>query len=266
MLTTDRGGVMPDGYELHVDLEDYVDFDSPMGPWLHHPFVIAPIGSPLSIKMANELYARKTALVDEAIEQQDWHGFVALHERPYRVEALQELIDVYGVSAKHLWPVVGYVWSDTESVQSNFQAWRTIWSTNSPDKVLVMDNEEREGFESLPERLIIWRGVNHQDAVRSYSWTLDRAKAVWFAQRFAKDQDPLLIARGWVNKSDVLAFFAGRKEAEIVTLPEDVQEIEIEDLRANVAPPLTSSPTSKNKPDDLGQKDERSRNPPVSFE
>ena len=94
-----------------------------------------------------------------------------------------------------------------------------------------MTNEEREGFNLLPERLIIWRGVNHEDAVRSYSWTLDRDAAVRFAHRFATDQDPLLLARGWVNKCDVLAYFTGRNEAEIVTLPENVQEIEIEDLR-----------------------------------
>ena len=67
--------------------------------------------------MANELYESKSRQIDEAIKKESWGSFVALHERPYRVDALLELIDAFGVSGKHLWLVVGYAWTDTESVR-----------------------------------------------------------------------------------------------------------------------------------------------------
>jgi hypothetical protein len=212
-----------DSAELHPDLEDYVDGETLYHPLLSHHSIREPHG----VEMANKIYEGKSRQIAEAIQSQDWTLFVFLHERPYRVDALIELINEFGVSGKDLWPVVGEVWSDTESVRFEGDAWRTIWCTNCPDREWAMAREEFERLNMVPEQLEIWRGVNHEDAVRSLSWTLDRDVAVWFARRFAAVHDPVLLARGWVSKRNVLAYLTGRSEAEIVVLPENVREIEV---------------------------------------
>ena len=70
--------------------------------------------------------------LEEAIPHRDWIYFVALHERPYRVETLLDLMNEYGVSGEELWPVVGWVWTDTESVRHTLNTWRSIWSMHCP--------------------------------------------------------------------------------------------------------------------------------------
>lgn len=209
---------------LHPDLEDY--FDSKTRA-IDHPLLRVSTWSPEAVLRANELYESKTRQLAEAIERQDWISYVVLHERAYRVEALIELIDEFELSGPELWPVVGWVWVDTEGVRWNLDTLRTIWGLDPRDRYLVMNEQERQFLCSLPEQVLIWRGVNHQDAVLSLSWTLDREKAVWFARRFADDGDPILLAQGRISRSDVLAYFSDRKEAEIVVLPENVREITV---------------------------------------
>jgi hypothetical protein len=63
--------------------------------------------------------------------------------------------------------------------------------------------------------------------VRGYSWTLNQELARWYAVRFAGDERLPLLAGGWIRKGDVLAHFVRREEAEIVVLPEHVQEIKL---------------------------------------
>ncbi len=50
------------------------------------------------------------------------------------------------------------------------------------------------------------------------SWTLDRNKAVWFAQRYSvlTELGAPKLAEATVRKRDILAYFNGRKEKEVV--------------------------------------------------
>lgn len=71
--------------------------------------------------------------------------------------------------------------------------------------------------------LTIFRGFNHMSREDGNSFTLSKAKAIWFANRYAS----MGKEKGYVNKykihiSDVLAFITDRKEAEIVAWPDDV--------------------------------------------
>jgi hypothetical protein len=182
------------------------------------------------IEGANKVYLSKKEQLDEVVEQEDWISYLALHERPHRLEALLELIQEFKVADEQIWPVVGWAWSDTEGVRWNLDTWRGIWSMECQYRHLVMHEDERKVFDQLPEQMTIWRGVNHEDAVQGLSWTLNRDTAVRFAKRFAEENDPLLLAKGQVTKGNVLAYFADRKEDEIVVMPENVCEIEVTEL------------------------------------
>jgi hypothetical protein len=222
---------------LDFDLQEYVSWDDDL---LDHPLVRCELRSQKDIAKANEQYESKTAGITEAVNERDWMLFVCLHVRPHRPDAVVRLIKEFGVSGKQLWPVVGYVWCDTEDVRGCFDLWRDIWSMDDTDQALVMSDQERDALALLPERFEIWRGVGHKDAVCGYSWTLNREKACWYAVRFVDAERSPLLATGWIRKADVLAHFLERHEAEIVVFPENVQDIKLFPLASGEIGPRAS--------------------------
>jgi hypothetical protein len=85
-----------------------------------------------------------------------------------------------------------------------------------------MNPQERRFLARQRERLTIYRGCRSGRKI-GWSWTLDRRKAKWFARRFEEyvEGSPIVLI-GEVNKKDVIAYFASRKEKEIVVDPKKV--------------------------------------------
>jgi hypothetical protein len=81
-----------------------------------------------------------------------------------------------------------------------------------------MSEEDKRFFDSLPERIEVWRGTSYRRSIGGLSWTLDHEKAAWFARRFCAGSRVPLIAKGTVPKGDVLAYFGERSEQEIVSM------------------------------------------------
>jgi hypothetical protein len=81
-----------------------------------------------------------------------------------------------------------------------------------------MSEEEICFLDTLPEQIEIWRGASHKRGLAGLAWTLDREKAVWFAQRFCSESRVPLLAKGIVEKRDVLAYFENRDEREILSM------------------------------------------------
>ena len=160
----------------------------------------------------------------DLLNRRKWEQALFVVERPYRADALAELIEERGV--RSLLSAIRYVWSDTESVFSNWQTWEYIWAQAEKTKrgkrrenlIYVMDKPERAFFAALPDKFIVYRGFKKEGGEVGYSWTLDRSMGEWFARRYAYQGQPML-AKMEVNKSDVLAYFNGRKESEIVLHP-----------------------------------------------
>jgi hypothetical protein len=97
-----------------------------------------------------------------------------------------------------------------------------------------MSEEEGEALAALPDKICIFRGYRgyRKRGARGLSWTLDPAKAEWFARRFSFLSPRSYVATGCVRKSKVLAYIDGRKEREIVVLPEIVRRIVITQVDA----------------------------------
>src|SRR6478736_4574615 len=75
--------------DLHPDLVPYVEEGS-WGEMLRHPLVyMVPLMLPGN---ANQMFERKKRLLFEAINHQDWHTCVWLHEPPYRLQALIDYV------------------------------------------------------------------------------------------------------------------------------------------------------------------------------
>jgi hypothetical protein len=167
--------------ELHPDLKPWL---VPMksGLMLKHPLVFNAFHGDQMNAWANERYRLKLAALDQARASGDWYTYIWLHERPHRVEALQDI--AFNLRGREYWEMMSHVWSDSENIWQHRRAWRQVWLSKEPERDMVMDATEREHLASLPDGLTIYRGVSLRSATHGLSWTLDRERAQWFANRW----------------------------------------------------------------------------------
>lgn len=208
--------------ELLPELAEWVE-EGEWGPMLRHPLVYSiPLFLP---GQANKSFLRKQELIQQAIEEEDWHTLVFLHERPYRLTALLSVIgtDEYGepiplVSTPEHWALAADVWVDSENIDQNIETWRALFC-NGEGGLWLGEPEEREEFDALPrmvfkdrdgkerEHIQAWRG----GSVGDWSWTTDRKIAEFFSRRSG------CAVRGYrIPVSDVFGYLTRRREAELM--------------------------------------------------
>lgn len=203
--------------ELSPELVPYI-MEGSFGPYINHPLVQSIPHSPVMNRRANLMLAHKKEALEEALATGKWNSVVFLHERPFRLNALLEHVPS-DIPPSEYWPIVSSVWTDSENIWQNVDVWMDLWAAPYHSPELIMDEDEMAAFNALPELITVYRGTQ-KGLPLGLSWTTDRERAEWFANRFGRD-DPV-VTEGTVNKGDVLAYFLGRGESEIVVLPYDV--------------------------------------------
>jgi hypothetical protein len=197
---------------LHPDLKPWLDYSWANSVWLKHPLVFC---CPLSdTAHANEMYERKKARLAEAIAKEDWNTFIFTHERPYRFDALLDLLS-REIPAKEYGRLLGEAWIDSNNVYQNRRAWRNLWSAPDIDVSAAMDEKERSALAALPDLVTVYRGTQHPRTRAPLSWSLDQDKAHWFAARSGTGG---FLLTGKARKNAIKAVFFGRKEDEVVAL------------------------------------------------
>jgi hypothetical protein len=197
--------------ELDEELAAWVE-PGPLGNFLNHPLVQDLMVDAMP-GLANMRLRDKRKRLAAAGAKEDWNSYVFLHERPYRFQALEEVLAEYPV--KDPGKLVASVWIDSENIHQNYDGWGEILS----DYGMAMESDDRKTLSELPEELTVYRGCT-KAGEDGYSWTLDKEKAEWFAKRFARSGAQLLETK--IPKDSVVAYLGGRGESEIVILPEDV--------------------------------------------
>jgi hypothetical protein len=200
--------IMGSNEDLHPDLVAYVS-DGPLGKQLRHPLVyqIAMTGN----GWANAYYLQKVGDVKKALENKKYDSFVWLHERPYRIEAFQEIEHLLSNTA--YWKLLADIWIDTENQWQNHEEWKELLSSSRSSRHYLMNESEVRLLNSLPELVTIYRGCVKGLNEDGLSWTLDKAKAEFFANRFSKGG---IILEREIPKSDIIAVLAGRGESEVI--------------------------------------------------
>lgn len=205
---------------LNETLAHYLRTGGPLGPDIHHPLVIQIGYMPHLNKMLNAMFAHKLAAVDKAMREKQWSSYVWLHERPYRCEALLSIAE--RIDDKTYWSLLGAIYVDSENLWQWGGMLRAMLTKSRPFREFIMDESERTALAALPDKVTIWRGHDSKNRM-GWSWTLDRAKAEWFARRWAKGTPRLV--QGVATKFDIIAHFTGRGESEIVIDPNDVDKV-----------------------------------------
>ena len=85
----------------------------------------------------------------------------------------------------------------------------------SANKQKLMDEEEYEYWNTLPEQFEVYRGVAPGRTELGLSWTRNLETAEWFASRWNEFGDKVIL-KATIQKQQALAYFNGRDEDEIV--------------------------------------------------
>lgn len=188
---------------LCAELEPWVDHDGFLGAFLKHPLVYGPVLLPGHM---NRQLERKKVAVAEALKHGHWERYLYLHERPWRLTRLAELVTAKHLKHKEFCELLIDMWKDTEMPHQFGSLCERLFTKAG----FVTD--DTAGWAKLREQdaILIWRG----GYPRGISWTTDRDRARWFAKRFQQPRHRLFSAE--VSPTDVHAYIIGRNESEIV--------------------------------------------------
>src|SRR4051812_1452054 len=208
----------------HPDFDEYIQ-KLPTGVLLlNHPLVQVMMYDPNKSALANKQYEYKRKAVEVAQREKDWHKFVFLHERPYRAQALT-VVRALDPDVVH-YELIEDVWTDSENIWQSQRDWERLL-TNLPEPHKLMNDEEREAFGKLPDKVSVYRGVRTPRHNRlGLSWTTDRARADFFAERYRMHPKSMpAVLGGFVLKRQIIALLLGRGENEVVVPGKRVKQI-----------------------------------------
>ena len=94
------------------------------------------------------------------------------------------------------------------------------------DKNALMEEEELEVYNSLPDIVTVYRGVTsyNNKKIEVLSWTIDPEVAKWFANRYEEHGQ---VYAATISKKHILAYFGGRNEAEVIVDPSKLKDIKL---------------------------------------
>ena len=200
--------VMASTEELHPDLQPYLE-EGAIGLQLRHPLVyLVPLWGN---GHANALYEHKVKGVKDALANNKYSSYIFLHERPYRLDAFTLIQSK--LSDTQYWSLLSDIWTDTENQWQGLNKWKQLLSSNRPSRHYLMNEEEFNLLQSLPDEVTIYRGCQAGINENGLSWSLNKKKAEFFANRFGKEG---IILERKIPKSNIIAFLNGRGESEVI--------------------------------------------------
>jgi hypothetical protein len=199
---------------------------------LRHPLVQTYRYGEDQIGYLNHLLAHKRSVIRQAVAEGDLERVLVMHERPYRFAALREYIALVPDDRAY-WKHVRKVWTETELTHQEAAGWLDVWTSERPGREHAMLIRERTALAEMPETFTIWRGANGDVAARTgLSWTTDRDRAVWFANRFsfAAVHRPH-VAEATVARDAVFALILDLNENEVVVDPDQIDIVGVTRMR-----------------------------------
>lgn len=184
-----------------------------------HPLVHTMFaGSDTEIEIYNKSLEVKKEKLQQYRNEGRWESYIFLHEKPYRVEAF---LDV----AKHLsperyWDLLGEVWTNSENIWQFNEVWRGFFTDERHKEFRhhFMSKKDRDLFESLPEKLTVYRGYKTGGVKEGMSFTLSRKTAKFFATRLCTSRCKSYVVEAKIGKDQIFAYKTDRGEDEIILL------------------------------------------------
>lgn len=205
---------------LEKQYRRFIDLRCPDGPRIRHPLLDTIYDAKRSAYV-NWVIPRLERCLSELIARGEWVSVMILHKEPFWLRALVKYADK--MDDKSYWQSLEMVWTMWEQMFPHKKVFLSLFQARRSQRQYLMNAGERRALMNMPKEFTVYRGFigNRGEGL---SWTIDRSKAEWFACRFAMlhDRGSPRICEGRVKKKDVLAYFNGRKEKEIVVDPAKV--------------------------------------------
>lgn len=170
------------------------------------------------------------------LRKRDFGGYLIMFGSHERFRPFLSIAD--RLSDKEYWPLLREVWTSVEVTQPDKKTWLRLFNSKRGFRELLMTPAEHKALAALPDEIEIWRGFGHAAGARGISWTLDRNRAEFFAKYACGPRRAFLsrkelgkvplVANATCRKSNVLAHFLEREEAEIVVDPANVVALKTE--------------------------------------
>lgn len=202
--------------DLDDELKDSMQSDSVFGTVIKHPllFWIGPINPAMVSYINNGISAKRKALA-EAEKEKNWSSYIYLHERPYRINAFEDVMDQ--MSDSEYWENLSSIWVDSESIGTEPERWLELLSSERKSRDSFMNKDEQKKFAELPETFTVYRGYSEGDSEEfGMSWSTDYGVAEWFARRFSDKTSEIIIEEMDIAKTDAMAYLTRRGEDEII--------------------------------------------------
>lgn len=207
------------------------------GPCFDHPFFYMPgfkvlaLSGSFPVEKLIEAIAASRTQYEKLCAEGDFESALSCVYKPHRRQFLLNLIREHGVD--RLYSAIRSVWISVDFFSHDHWLWCEVWEyvrESEGGRSQVIHADDCPIFDALPDELTVYRGFQREEGGEEYgwSWSLNRETAEWFARRWPNGEP--MIATMTVNKSDVLAYFNDRNEAEIVLHPEELNEMPIEAL------------------------------------
>jgi hypothetical protein len=181
---------------------------------IKHPWVFSIHHHDAMNHMVNQQLAYKREAIGKAMENKQWHSFVFLHERAYRVDGFKQIAK--HMSDEQYWDLLSNIWRDSENIRERPKVWERLLRSNRPGREHMMDEEEREQLAAMDDTIEVFQG-HTDERDDGWSWTIQLETAQWFAYRFADFEHATpVVSYGVVDKDNVVAYLTGRNEAEIL--------------------------------------------------
>ena len=139
-----------------------------------------------------------------------------LVNKPYRLLWFNMIGDYLSEKDYANWLKEVWVNSENPNMDANIPIEKSLQFFRDANPDYLMNKEEKTYFDSLLDKVTVYRGVSYNRTAFGLSYTTDKAKAQWFQKRFANENDKGYLITLNVKKEDCICYLNNRDEKEII--------------------------------------------------
>ncbi len=177
---------------------------------------------PEGLKRAKEWLMGKIDKADSAFD------IFALINKNYCFAFLYYVLKL--LSRNDLSEILSFIWTSGEETShyNPFSVSELVQLFGSCNPEALMNEDEYQYYQNLPDELIIYRGIlkTNENCIYGLSWTVSQEKAIGFANRFSpRDNEERAVYAAKIKKKDTFAYFSRVDDDEIIVNPEKLYDV-----------------------------------------
>ena len=154
---------------------------------------------------------------------------------------MEKFIEIsQGLTDVQYWAGLKMAFTSSDNTYYLREEIKILFLSARPMEQYIMDSDERLLLESLPETVIVYRGMSleeYESEEYGISWSLERSVAEFFAYTYIRNLDtkgiPKVVVRAEVERHMISALWNDRKEEEVILNPSCLAMLDTDLVCAN---------------------------------